>query len=301
LLLFYFCGNQMRGSVCHNVCCYFIFVEIKCEVVFVIMFVNEITSQLPLFATYRVFTVHNIQYTIYSKDEISCEQRQLTCDFVKHRRNRMHQTKIKIMFVVILFLWKSNAKVISILAGLGECTIKTAEFQLVLTAFPVSSFTKKYPKTVAVMLILSSCPFINFSSSSLCTYSVKSWFVVPLKCSIKMGHWKGYLWRPKLILCNFPIEFSADILPVVLCISVRCLWFKLTSVACNESWYTLCSLNLSWLFCINLMTKLKSTGDVTSCFRPHRVEDGLHKCLPNIEVCKSQHTGLFAGSSKLWV
>jgi hypothetical protein len=36
-------------------------------------------------------------YIVYSKDEISCEQRQLTCDFVKHRRNRMHQTKIKIV------------------------------------------------------------------------------------------------------------------------------------------------------------------------------------------------------------
>jgi hypothetical protein len=34
---------------------------------------------------------------VYSKDTISCEQRQLTCDFVKHRRNRMHQTKIKIL------------------------------------------------------------------------------------------------------------------------------------------------------------------------------------------------------------
>jgi hypothetical protein len=30
-----------------------------------------------------------------------------------------------VMFVVILFLWKSNAKVISILAGLGECTINS--------------------------------------------------------------------------------------------------------------------------------------------------------------------------------
>jgi hypothetical protein len=38
---------------------------------------NEITSQFPLFATYRV-----LYYIVYSKDEISCEQRKLTCDFV---------------------------------------------------------------------------------------------------------------------------------------------------------------------------------------------------------------------------
>jgi hypothetical protein len=47
--------------------------------------------------------------------------------------------------------------------------------------------------------------------------------------------------------------------------------------------------------------RIESNGDITSLFRPHRVEDGPDKCLPILEIYKSLHSVFYAATHILWV